>query len=523
MLNSIRNVVLLIVTVLFVLAGCIGPSKPDNVMTVLAGSELKDIEPLLDQIEQNTGVRLELSYIGTLDGAERVMAGEAVDLAWFSHAKYLTLLDASNSRIVAQEKIMLSPVILGVKESKAQEWGWVDNADLTWKDIAAQSESGNLRYAMTNPASSNSGFTSLVGVAAALSGKSDALQADDINNEALQQFFKGLTMTAGSSGWLADSYVREQLSLDGLINYESVLLQLNQSGQLQENLYLVYPKEGIITADYPLMLLNGEKREQYNALVTYLRSPEFQQTLMEQTLRRPVIPDVQPGPMFPDRILVELPFPNSVDVIDTLIFAYLDKQRVPPYAFFVLDTSGSMSGDGIADLRNALISLTGLDQSLTGKFTRFRQRERITMIPFSSEVNDVRDFQIDDPDSQSANMEEIRTYVSMLEADGGTAIFTALREAYQRAAQEQQEDPDRYYSVVLMSDGENTEGISWQEFLDSYNALPENARNIRTFTILFGNADRASMEAIAEATGGRMFDARTTPLSVIFKDIRGYQ
>ena len=73
-----------------------------------------------------------MSYTGTLDGAERLMAGEQVDLAWFSHA-----ISTSSSRkpgsILAQEKIMLSPVVLGVKQSKAEAWGWVDNPDLTWK------------------------------------------------------------------------------------------------------------------------------------------------------------------------------------------------------------------------------------------------------------------------------------------------------------------------------------------------------------------------------------------------------
>lgn len=418
---------------------------------------------------------------------------------------------------------MLSPVVLGVKESRAQEWGWVDNPDLTWEDIADKAASGDLRYAMTNPASSNSGFTSLVGVASALSGSADALEADDINTEALQRFFKGQKLTAGSSGWLAESYVREQDSLDGIINYESVLLQLNQSGELRENLYLVYPKEGIITADYPLMLLNDEKREDYNALVEYLLSPEMQATLMETTIRRPVVPSVELSTTFPDRVLVELPFPNNADVIDELIFSYLDEQRVPSHAFFVLDVSGSMEGDGIEDLKAALINLTGMDESLTGRFSRFRERERITMITFSHEVQNVLDFQIEDPDSQSQDMAEIRNYVQSLRAEGGTAIYSALIEAYNIVGSIIQENPDRYYSIVLMSDGENTDGLPEGEFFSYYTSLPEDIQNVKTFTILFGQANEQSMGSIAERTGGRMFDAKSTALNLIFKQIRGYQ
>ncbi|MGD8475187.1 MAG: substrate-binding domain-containing protein [Anaerolineae bacterium] len=503
-----------------VLAGCGGSASE---LTVLAGSELKDIEPLLDEIRAETGVSLQMEYIGTLDGAEKLMAGEDYDLAWFSHAKYLTLLQETQSRILAQEKIMLSPVILGIKESKARAWGWIDNPDLTWRDIVDRAGSGELHYGMTNPASSNTGFSALVGVASALSGSADALQAEDIGkvSEPLQQFFKGQALNSGSSGWLAESYVREQDRLDGLINYESVLLGLNESGDLAEDLVLVYPKEGIITADYPLMLINGDKREQYETLVEFLRSPSFQEELMDTTKRRPINPQVPLNSDFPNQLVVELPFPNSLEVVDQLIFSYLDEQRVPSHAFFVLDTSGSMKGAGIRDLKAALKSLTGTDTSLTGQFARFRDRERVTMVPFDEVVSSASTFDVEIEDQVA--FAEIQAYADSLRASGGTAIFSALRETYRQALDALIMDPDRYYSIVLMSDGQNTDGISLREFLSYYNSLPEDAQRIKTFTIIFGEADEDTMKAIADATGGRVFDAKSEPLSVIFKKIRGYQ
>lgn len=521
-----RNSMLVALIILWLattLAACGITTGSQTGLTVLAGSELQDLEPFLAQIRDNTGVSLNMRYVGTLDGTEMLMAGEDVDLAWFSHAKYLSILEGVNNRIVAQEPIMLSPVILGVKESDARAWGWIDNPDLTWSDIAAKAASGELRYAMTNPVSSNTGFTALVGVAAALSGTSDALQVDAINSEALQTFFKGQVLTAGSSGWLAESYVRQQDELNGMINYESILLELNQSGQLTEPLYMVYPKEGIITADYPLMLINSAERENYDTLLAYLRSPEFQRILMERTLRRPVIPEVTLSSQFPDQLLIELPFPNSVEVIDTLLLDYLNEQRIPSHAFFVLDVSGSMSGNRIQDLQTALNNLTGADQSLTGRFTRFHDRERVTLIPFSSRVEDIRHFEIDDSNSESATMEEIRAYVERLQAAGGTAIYSSLQEAYRLAEEAYQNDAERYYSIVLMTDGENNEGISERQFLEFYQSLPAEIQAIKTFPVLFGEADSRAMQRLAEATGGRVFDARSASLSVIFKQIRGYQ
>jgi len=521
--RSFTHLTFTILTLILVLMPGCGLFNSAETLTVLAGSELKDIEPLLNQIEQETGLRLELEYIGTLDGTESLLSGAAYDLAWFSHGGYLTLLQGERGMVVTQEKTMLSPVIMGIKESQAREFGWIDNPNITWQDIADKASSGELRYAMANPAASNSGFTALIGVATALTGSSDAINAGDVNVPALQAFFKGQALTAGSSGWLAENYVTAQEDLDGLINYESVLLSLNESGNLRENLVLIYPQEGIITADYPLMLLNSAKQEQYDRLVAYLRSTEFQERMMQTTLRRPVVPGVALDGRIPNPLLIEIPFPNSIAVIDSLLFSYLDEQRLPAYAIFVLDVSGSMRGEGITDLKAAINNLTGLDDSLTGRFARFRSREIITLVTFSDSVEEVQVFRIDDVNTQGVAMAEIRHFVDGLQADGGTAIYTALTKAYDLAAEARLQDPERLYSVVLMSDGENTDGLSAPDFERYYLGLPAYAQGIRTFTVLFGDADEAAMTELANLTGGRMFDGTAESLSFIFKQIRGYQ
>jgi len=244
---------------------------------------------------------------------------------------------------------------------------------------------------------------------------------------------------------------------------------------------------------------------------------------MARTLRRPVNPQVPLAALFPDQLLVELPFPDEVAVVDNLIYGYLDEQRIPSHTVYVLDVSGSMEGDRLDALKQALAGLTGIDESLTGQFSRFRNRERITLIPFSSTVEDTADFDISDTDEQSADMGAIRAYVDGLRAGGGTAIYSALEEAYRAVAAAQARDAGRYYSVVLMSDGENNEGLRRDQFEALHRQFPPELRNVRTFTILFGGANEDEMEGLASLTGGRMFDAQAEPLSTIFKQIRGYQ
>jgi Ca-activated chloride channel family protein len=499
------------------------PAPPAKSLTVLAGSELKDLEPLLPDLEKATGYHLSMTYVGSLDGAERIVNGDRSQLAWFSSGKYLNLLQGSSGRVVAQEPIMISPVVVGVKHSTAERLGWSGNPNVTWADIGARSKAGDFHFAMTNPTASNSGFVALVGVASALARNGGALDQGNINVAALKDFFSGQALTAGSSGWLADSYVRSQSSLDGMVNYESVLLSLNQGSQLREKMDLVYPKEGIVTADYPLMVLDRSQRAAYDKVAAYLRQPDVQTRIMKSTARRPAVPGVALDSRFPSQVLIELPFPSSLEIVNKLLFTYLDQIRRPAHAIFVLDTSGSMDGPRIDSLKRALINLTGADTSITGQFASFRQREQITMILFNSRVYQQRDFSVNDVSSSSPDLGQIRDFVNSLQAGGGTAIYDALETAYQVAARDQQQDPDRYYSIVLMTDGQNTAGHDSSHFISTYNRLPSSVRSVKIFPILFGEAAPKELNQVADVTGGRVFDGRTASLNTVFKEIRGYQ
>lgn len=490
-------------------------------LTVLAGSELRDIEPFLPDIKRATGVELKLSYTGTLDGAEKIIAGDASDAAWFSHNKYLALLEGASRKILSQEKTMLSPVIIGVKESAARQWGWIDKPP-SWRDIAKRSAAGDLRFAMTNPATSNTGFSALVAITVAFADRGDAITEADIQNSVITDFFKGQQLTSGSSGWLAESFIGDQDRLNGIINYESVLMQLNQGGQLHEKLTLIYPSEGVISADYPLMLLSEAKREAYTKVVDYLRTPEVQTRIMNETQRRPVVPGIKLAAAFGDTLLIELPFPGRLEIVDRILFAYLDRHRRPAHVYFVLDTSGSMAGERLDGLKTAMNNLAGQDSSLTGQFARFGSREKVTVITFSNQVGKVANFEITGPVGKASAIADLKALVGGLKADGGTAIYSALQKAYQSAQADRAADPDRYYSIVLMTDGENNSGITAGNFADYYQTLPPEVRVTRMFPVLFGSANEAEMAKLAQLSAGRVFDGKKS-LAEAFKSIRGYQ
>ncbi|MEU4833851.1 VWA domain-containing protein [Streptosporangium sp. NPDC023615] len=500
------------------------PDGPD-VLRVLAGSEVADLEPLLRQAQDAVGVRVALSYAGTLDGADQVASGGADgrhDATWFSSNRYLSLIDGAAARLSTQTKVMVSPVVLGLKASKARELGW-DAKTVTWNDIASAASARRFTFGMTSPAASNSGFSALVGVTAALSDAGEALQEAQIASATprLKEFFSAQTLTAGSSGWLADAYAKEG-AVDGLVNYESVLLGLNASGKLAEKLTLVYPGDGVVTADYPLTLLSSappRKKELYGKLAAWLRTPEIQREIMTTTHRRPIVPEVAPDPRFGTASLVELPFPNRRDAADELIGVYLNQVRRPSRTLFVLDTSGSMTGERIVALRQALTALSGADTSVSGSFSRFRDRETVTMIPFNTGPGTPQTFTLPERDPGPV-LQRIRSYSEGLQVEGGTAIFDGLRAAYGQAASASASASKDFTSIVLMTDGENTDGSSYDDFAAYYASLPV---KFRTFVVLFGDSDVEEMRRIAELTGGATFDARQGSLATAFKEIRGYQ
>ncbi|WP_144630720.1 vWA domain-containing protein [Bordetella genomosp. 13] len=507
-------------------ASASGGSSEAVTLTVLAGSELKDIEPMLDDVRRETGVQLKMKYVGTLDGVERLQSGEATDLAWFASNRYAMLVPDAKKRIVASERTMLTPVVLGLKSGKAKALGWDDGSGsytgATWKDISQAAEAGKFTFGMTSPASSNTGFSALLGLAAALSGKGDALEVADIDSKSLGAFFKAQKMTAGSSGWLADAFLKNQDQVDGIINYSSVLLTLNRDPALRERLTLIYPKDGLTTSDYPVMLVNADKRAAYDKLVAYLRGAPFQKAMAQRTLRQAINPEVaQPNPA---AAIGELAFPAKQEVVDAILLTFDNQLRTPPDSTFVLDTSGSMDGDNLDQLKSTMLGLSGADASISGRFARFRNREQIHIKPFNDMIGATESFDMGGSEAQSKKtLQAISSYVRRLYATGGTAIYDATRAAYEEALERREQHPDRFYSIVVMTDGANMSGMSLRSFLRWYDALPAQKKGIRVFTIYFAGGESAEMTQLAEATGGRAFDGNKGGLQAIFKEVRGYQ
>ncbi|PYC87712.1 hypothetical protein C7C46_02890 [Streptomyces tateyamensis] len=509
------------------------PTSTPGTLRILAGSELQDLQPVLDDAQKATGVTVKFTFTGTLDGADTVSSGKAdgaYDAVWFGSNRYLRLDRAAGARLLSETPVMVSPVAVGVRSSLLPGLGW-DPAKVTWSQIGDAVQQGRLTFGMTDPSRSNSGLSALVGVASAFSGAQAALTEADVAKAtpALHGFFGGQKLTSGSSGWLAQAYQRTAQGGSGnpvgaLVNYESVLLSLNRTLPGDAQLTVVRPTDGVVTSDYPLSLLSSapqSAKDDFGRLTAYLLRPEVQRKISDTTERRPVLAGAALGPgLSPDR-RPELPFPGSRSVADALLAAYQNELRRPSRTVYVLDTSGSMSGDRLAALKTALGVLTGSGD--TRAVNRFRNREEVTLISFADDVKWEKVHQVPAtaPESELA---AINADVQSLSTDGGTAIYSTLEAAYREVAKQQAAaNDDRFTSIVLMTDGESNEGASAKDFADFYQALPASGKAVPVFPILFGEGAKDQLQGIADTTGGKLFDGMSGSLSGVFEEIRGYQ
>jgi Ca-activated chloride channel family protein len=515
------------------------------VFKVLATSDLRDAQPLESMVEKATGVKLRFTYGGTMESTEAVLTGKTdAQAAWFANAKYLLSDPQGQSRVKLQEKIMLSPITLGVSQSVAKQLGWDDPKvaeQVTWRTITQTAASGKITYALSNPATSNQGFMALMGVVAAASNKAEALTASDVDRSAIANFIKGYKLPGDNSTYLSEKFIEQQgRQVNTFINYESWLLSLNGSGKLSEKLTLVYPHEGVATADYPFMLLQDGRRDDFLKVVNYLKGPEAQTWLARQTLRRPVNAEVAAAvaDLFPGGAMrVELPFSPDRALSDGLIDAYLNEFRRPIASTFVLDTSGSMMRDRRRDqLIEAIHYISGIDNSLTGRLAKLTNRERVWMLPFSDMPGPITAFEVPagqrtgkgvqlqaDSDAKQQVLAQVRQYADSLNMTGGTALYDSVLAALTHSLEQRKKNPQYQYSVVAFTDGENTMGRDLAAFERSYNQLPEDVRAIPVFMVLFGEAKEADLKRLVQITGGKVFDARKTALYAVFKDIRAYQ
>ena len=129
----------------------------DVTLRILSGSENQELEGILDDFARERGVNIEMDYRGSLD-IMRTLQGESIDYdaVWPASSLWLTAGD-TQYRVKHAQSISVTPVVFGIRQSLAEELGFVGR-EVSVSDLLSAIQSGKLNFCMTSATQSNSGW-----------------------------------------------------------------------------------------------------------------------------------------------------------------------------------------------------------------------------------------------------------------------------------------------------------------------------------------------------------------------------
>jgi len=510
-----------------------GQSK--DPLRIVAGSESKEIEHIIRDVADDNGFDVEMHYLGSVDMMLELQKAEfPFDAVLPANSMWIRLGDEDRHRVSGEASIMRSPVVFGVKRSRAQELGWIDR-DVTVDDILGAVRQQGLRFAITSATQSNSGASAYMGFLYALSGEPDMLEMDDLQSselrERIQALLEGVERSSGSSGWLKEMFLQRYDRLDGMFNYESMIIAANRElvERGQEPLYAIYPVDGLAIADSTLGFVNlpdnAHKKQWFEKLRDGLLAPQSQERIFETGFRTALIgmnpENVDTSVFNPEwgidleRTISPIPWP-AAPVIRKSLAMYQTTFRKPSFTVYLLDVSGSMKGQGLQEMKQAMAGL--LDQQQASRhMLQASDRDISIVIPFNDRFFEAEHVKGNDPEKMSQLLKKVED----LQAGGGTNIYLPVMRALQLFKQQGPELQAYLPSIILLTDGRSNSGSLqdvtrfWQEMEATFELPP-------VFGVTFGEADDSQLEELAEFSVSRVFDGRKHGLVQAFRQAKGY-
>ena len=495
---------------------------PGGQIRILSGSENQELETIIQECSEATGVEIQMEYKGSVDIMRELENGAPdYDAVWPASSIWVSMGDTGHL-IKHSQSISMTPVVFGIRESLAEKLGFVGEK-VSVNDILTAIRDGEMSFCMTSATQSNSGASAYIGFLYALLGKQEGLTSEDLQKPDLQadirELLSGVERSSGSSDWLKDMFLEGDY--DAMVNYECLIIDANQ--QLEEEgkepLYVVYPYDGLSIADSPLGYVDhgdAEKEEAFLAVQEYLLSDKTQAEI-EATGRRINAGGVskENQDVFnsdwgidTERILSPIQMPEAA-VLTEALNIYQTSFKKPSLNIYCLDFSGSMSGTGEEQLKEAMAQIL-LQENARKNFLQANAGEVNEVVFFDDTILDVQ-AAADDSDEALA---ELNQKVADFQIAGGTDIYRAAAEALEIASGY---DLTNYTpAIILMTDGRSN--YNYSNFEEVWNRYEE---DIPIFSITFGDADPSQLEELAKISGGRVFDG-TKDLTAAFRSVKGY-
>jgi Ca-activated chloride channel family protein len=304
--------------------------------------------------------------------------------------------------------------------------------------------------------------------------------------------------------------------LSAAVLYENMVIESYSQQNLPFPVVAIYPKEGTFWSDHPIGIVEREwvtpeHREAAKVYIQYLLQKPQQEKAITYGFRPgavdvPVaLPIDEAHGVDPKEPKTTLEVP-AVPVIDAILNLWQQRKKAANIVL-VLDTSGSMNDDRkIQNAREGAKQLVSL----------LADGDRLSLLPFNSQYSWA---------SQNllikTGRDELSKTIDSLFAQRGTALYDSIDAAYQYLLdQSRGGNADNIYSVVVLTDGEDTESkMHLNELMDRIHYDGE-TRTIHVFTIAYGkDAKKSILAQIAEATQAKAYEGTPQNIVGVFKDI----
>ena len=493
----------------------------DKNFNIIASQENEALEEIIKNYAKTKGYNINFEYAGTLDIIQ-ILNKESFnyDAVWLSNSIWGYMLN-SNVNLTNSKCTSINPVIFGIKKSKANELGFIEKTIYT-KDIVDAISNKKLKFSMSNPTTTNSGASGYLGLLSTLAGNPEVLTSKMLENENLKQeiktLFSGLERSSGSEDFLEELFLKG--NYEAVVAYESSIININKQliSNGKEPLYAIYPVDGVSISDAPFGYIdnkNSSKKEIFEDLQKYILGNDGQKLLEKKGKRTwygGISSNVDESIFNKDwgidttKYISPVKYPSK-EVIKQALNLYQNELRKPVHVAFCLDYSGSMEGTGIKELQNAMQYI--LTEEAANDFIQFSNRDKIDIIPFSNNVQDVWNT------DNGTDTEILLNKIKSNKVSGSTALYPAAIKALEILRNEDSEEYNT--SIVLMTDGHGNVG-SFKELETYFNRIDKKAP---IYSIMFGSAEIEQLQEIANLSNGKVFDGKED-LVEAFKEVRGY-
>ncbi|MBI3732522.1 MAG: VWA domain-containing protein [Chloroflexi bacterium] len=512
-------------------SGAVTPSTPTSTFELAYSPEKAALMKEVIARFNGAGFKLPGGQTMTID-ATAMDAEEMVDAARGGRftaispdsSLWLAQLDAGRDSPLVGEvaRYAVTPVVIAMWNDTAQSLGYPKKA-IGWQDLLSKARfDPNFRW--SHPAASTaSGVLATLAEFYAGAGKTRALTEDDVRSRAALDYVAALEKTVRYYGEGEQATIDQLLAngrgyLDATVVSERMVIYHNSKAATK--LVAVYPAEGALWQDHPLALLEqaglgDDQRLIYRRLRDFLLTPEIQKLVLQSGYRPvdlnlrlddPASPIRAANGVDPTQPQTTLQMPSTAVV--TLVQASWALTKRPTNIYLVVDTSGSMETNKLAEAQKALN--TFLDQ-IQG------DRDRVGLVPFATRVYGAVALKEIGPQRAS-----LKTTVNGLRASGQTALLDAIAYAYDDL--QKRGERDRINAIVVMTDGmENGSATTLTQLTQKVQRGNQSGVPVVIFCIAYGgDADLKVLTTLAEATGGQARRADPDTIRKLYKILSTY-